>query len=158
MTDGEDCDNAGVYFYGAPPTPAVVAAAATDAQTSIVSDDGGTTIVATWPDVTVTLTIDPAWDRERQLSGIRGWLNRFPPQERGLPGVGAFLDALGGATTCYGTVIRPGYDGDGKVAQFILRLLRVAGGGFVFTHQSFYDQRGHRLIGSPGDPAHLLAN
>ena len=157
MTNGQHRDNAGVYFYGVPPTPSAVVAAATDAQTSVVLDGDETTIVVTWPDASVTLTIDPTWDRERQLSGIRGWLNRFPPEELDHPAVALFLEELGGTTTCYGTVIRPAYDSGGKVGRFILRLLRAADGGFIFTHQSFYDHDGHRLIGSPGDPARLLA-
>src|SRR5262245_8980784 len=52
-------------------------------------------------------------------------------------------------------MITPGYDPEGKVAATLLRLLEPTG-GFFFSHQSFYDSRGRRIIGLPGDPQQLV--
>lgn len=66
----------------------------------------------------------------------------------------ALLASLDRTTTAYGSVITPAFDREGKVAAALLRLLE-ASGGFFFAHQSFYDSKGRRIIGLPGDPDRL---
>lgn len=145
-------DNAGVFFRGPPPTQAQITALAEGAEVTSAPDGNRTRIRVSWPGVSLILTIDPSWPRDLQLAGMRGWISRFPANEQAKPEVQAFLAALNDTTTCYGTVISPGYDAGGKVAGFLQRLLGTQG-GFFFTHQSFYDAQGKWILGSATDPA-----
>ena len=144
-------DNAGIYFYGPPLSSAQVATLAEGAQFFTENNGNKTRISLKWPDVTLVMTIDPEWNRQVQLSGIRGWLSRFPEQEKQSPTVQRFLADLEKTTTCYGSVITPAFDRQGKVSKFLKSLLRKSG-GFFFSHQSFYDSNGQQIVGLPGDP------
>ncbi len=145
-------DNAGIFFYGDPPSPAQIAALAAGAKVRTLSKGNMTSVIVEWPDVTVTVNMDPNWDRSRQLGGIRGWLSQFPEKERTSKPVVSFLAELDRTTTCYGSVISPGYEKEGKAATLLKKLLG-ASGGFFFSHQSFYSSSGSRIAGLPGDPA-----
>ena len=147
-------DNAGIFFYGSPPSPDVIERLAEGATVSKSSAGEKTRVTVKWPDVSVTIVIDPAWNRDVQLSGIRGWLSQFPEPERKSQPVISLLADLDKTTTCYGSVISPGYDSGGKVAGLLRRLLEPSG-GFFFSHQSFYSAQGKRVIGSSGDPSKL---
>ncbi|MBP8255841.1 MAG: hypothetical protein KAX37_00860 [Opitutaceae bacterium] len=147
-------DNAGVFFYGPPPSNAQVASLATGADVTTTIEGSLTNIIVKWPDVSITISIDSAWKREVQLSGIRGWLSQFPAHERNSESVTSFLDRLDRTTTCYGSVISPGYDKAGKVTTLLKRLLGSSG-GFFFSHQSFYDASGVRITGLAGAPSAL---
>ncbi len=144
-------DNAGIFFYGTPPTPAGIEALAEGAQVSTSSDGAATRIVVEWPDVSLTISTAPDWNRSVQLSGIRGWVSRFPESERSSEAVVSFLSELERTTTAYGSIIAPGYDEEGKVVAFLKKLLGGSG-GFFFSHQSFYSASGRRIIGLPDDP------
>lgn len=147
-------DNAGIFFYGKPPSPDRVAGLAAEANVTTVANDNLTNIIVKWPDASVTITIDPTWNREIQLSGIRGWLSQFPEEERNSKPVTSFLSVLDSTTTCYGSAISPGYDKAGKIATLLKQLLGSEG-GFIFSHQSFYNANGVRITGLAGDPAFL---
>ncbi len=112
-------DNAGIFFYGTPPTPAGIEALAEGAQVSTSSDGAATRIVVEWPDVSLTISTAPDWNRSVQLSGIRGWVSRFPESERSSEAVVSFLAELERTTTAYGSIIAPGYDEEGKVVAFL---------------------------------------
>lgn len=144
-------DNAGIFFHGTPPTPAQVAALAEGAKVKTSTEGAVTRIVVEWPDASLTINIDPDWNRDVQLSGIRGWVSRFPDDERSSEAVVSFLAELDRTTTAYGSIIAPGYDEEGKVAALLRELLGTSG-GFFFSHQSFYSASGRRIIGLPGDP------
>lgn len=147
-------DNAGIFFYGTPPSTAQIASLTSGAEVTTAAEGSLTNIIVSWPDVSVTITINPAWNREVQLSGIRGWLDQFPAVERDSKPVTSFLAQLNSTITCYGSVISPGYDKAGKVATFLKQLLGSTG-GFFFSHQSFYNANGVRITGLAGDPATL---
>lgn len=147
-------DNAGIFFYGRAPAPAQIEAAAPGAKVITTQDGRFTTTTILWPDVTLIITVNPDWDREIQLSGMKGWLENFPAAETGTPAVKAFVQNLNRTTTSYGSMIRPGYDAEGKVAATLLRLIQPDG-GFFFSHQSFYDAKGQRIVGLPDDPPKL---
>ena len=147
-------DNAGIYFFGPPPSSAQVAALAEDAL-AVESIDGDKTRVSiAWADVTMAVNIDPRWNRAGQLRGIRTWLASFPESERQSAIVQDFLANLDMVTTCYGSVITPAYDEDGKVVKFLKAMIRPSG-GFIFTRQSFYSATGVRIAGLEGDPRNL---
>ena len=147
-------DNAGIYFFGPPPSSKQLAAMAADASVTESADGDKSRVSITWSDVTIVVTIDPRWNRTTQLRGIRAWLLHFPEDERQSPTVRKFLADLDRTTTCYGCVIFPSYDGDGKVVKFLIATIESAG-GFFFTHQSFYGSSGERIAGIDGDPAML---
>lgn len=144
-------DNAGIFFHGTPPTPAQIGALAEGAKVRTSSEGAVTRIVVEWPDVSLTISTSPDWNRRGQLAGIRGWVSRFPDSERSSEAVVSFLAELDRTTTAYGSVIAPGYDEQGKVAALLKKLLDTSG-GFFFSHQSFYSASGRRIIGLPGDP------
>lgn len=147
-------DNAGVYFYGTPPSTAQIAAFATGADVTTATRGNVTAIIVKWPDVSVMITNDPEWNRAVQLSGIRGWFGELPATEQKSKPVVAFLADLDRTTACYGSVISPGYDKAGKAATLLKKLLGSTG-GFFFSHQTFYSASGTRIAGMPGDPATL---
>lgn len=147
-------DNAAVFFFGQAPSAEQVAAMAEGAHVSIERDERYARVRAEWPDVTATVAIDPHWNREVQISGMRAWIDQFSPELLEPPRVRSFLADLDRTTTCYGTNIEPAYDARGKVVAMLLRLVSNTG-GFFFSHQSFYDSQGRRLFGLPGDPERL---
>jgi hypothetical protein len=147
-------DNAGIFFYGPPPSAAQIIAAARGASTTTELDGNLTKITAKWSDVTLTVSINPSWNREVQLGGIRAWISQFGSEYRNAPGAKNLVANLERTTTCYGSVIAPAYDNEGKVVATLSRLLKTTG-GFFFSHQSFYDATGRRIIGLPGDPSRL---
>lgn len=147
-------DNAGIFFYGAPPSTAQIASLASGAEVSSAAEGKLINVIVKWPDVSVTITINSTWNRDVQLSGIRGWLGQFPAVERDSKHVLSFLAQLNSTTTCYGSVISPGYDKAGKVATFLRQLLGSTG-GFFFSQQSFYNANGVRITGIAGDPTTL---
>jgi len=147
-------DNAGIFFYGPPPSSAQITALAKGAQVIVENNGKKTRMSLKWPDVILVMNIDPEWNRQVQLSGIRGWLGRFPEQEKQSPTVRRFLADLEKTTTCYGSVITPAFDRQGKVSTFLKSLLGKSG-GFFFSHQSFYDSNGRQIAGLPGDPNKL---
>jgi hypothetical protein len=147
-------DNAGIFFYGTAPSPTQISALAAGAKTSSVTKDNTTTVRVEWPDVNISINIDSGWNRNVQLSGIRGWIKGFPEKERTSKSVVSFLATLDNTTTCYGSTISPSYDRDGKVVA-LLKALFGSSGGFFFSHQSFYSASGQRIIGDPGDPTSI---
>jgi len=149
-------DNAGIFFFGPPPTAAQIAAAAPTAKVSTSRDGAVMQTTLRWADVTLEINVEPDWDRDVQLSGIRGYVSRFPANERNTAGVKSMLANLDRVTTSYGSVISPAYDGEGKAAGVLLKLVAVTG-GFFFSHQSFYDASGAWLLGDPSDPRKLGA-
>lgn len=147
-------DNAGIFFYGPPPTLETIIDLAKGAKVTKATADTLTKVAVRWPDVSITITIDPNWNRSVQLSGIRRWLSQFPQNEQTSPAVTTFLANLDRTTTSHGSVISPGYDASGKVANF-LKALVARSGGFFFSHQSFYTAQGTRVAGIGGDPGAL---
>ena len=147
-------DNAGIFFYGPAPSPAQIENLAKGATVSSAAQANTTSIRVEWPDVSITINIDPNWNRDLQLSGIRGWLSQFPKNERSSKQVVSFLSELDRTTTSYGSIISPSYDKAGKAATLLKQLLGSSG-GFFFSHQSFYNAKGERIAGLPGDPAIL---
>jgi hypothetical protein len=77
-------DNAGIFFFGPPPSAEDIAAAAQGAAVSIAREQHLTRITAEWPDVTLVVTINPLWDREVQLSGLRIGSTYSPNRKEGL--------------------------------------------------------------------------
>ncbi len=145
-----------VFFYGPPPDGARIQALATDASSVRRTDDGPRArVTVSWPDVIVTFTMDPAWPRDVQLAGIRGWIDRFPADETRSPQVKRFLADLDGVTTCWGTVVAPALDADGTAVRLLSGLMGPAGGFFFSSGQAFYGADGARIIGLPGAPPEL---
>ena len=107
-----------------------------------------------WPDVAVSITVDPVWDRELHNSGIREWLSGFPAKDKNSKTVKSFLTEIDRTTLCYGSEITPDYDKAGKTAT-LLKQLVGPGGGFLFTHQTYYTANGTRIIGVDGAPVTL---
>jgi hypothetical protein len=151
---GHAQDNAGIFFFGPPPTVEAIQKLAPDATTQVENHEGATRLTLSWPDVSITINIDPNWPRDLQLSGIRSLIDGFPAREKRKAAVVELLRQLDHTTTCYGSVIEPAYDRDGKVIGLLRRLLAPTG-GFLFTHQSFYDAQGRRITGLQEDPEWL---
>jgi hypothetical protein len=104
-------DNAGIFFYGRPLSPEQIIAAARGASAESHLDGNLTRVTATWPDVMLVITIDPSWNRDVQLKGMRNWIGKFGAAS---PATKEFLAHLGRTTTGYGSMITPAYDPEGK--------------------------------------------
>jgi hypothetical protein len=144
-------DNAGLFFYGPAPSTDAIRKAAGDAQVTVDQVESVQRVVVSWPEVSVIIHIDHDWPREEQLSGIRGLLDGFSTRERNKPAVRQFLADLDRTTVCWGSIIEPGYDREGRVVAFFTRLIGTTG-GFLFTYQSFYSSEGKRITGLEDDP------
>lgn len=147
-------DNAAIYFFGTPPGSKAIVALAPDVPSAVTLRDAVVQISFLWADVSLQVSIDPHWNRDNELQKIRGWLARFPEHERDAPGAISFLEKLDKTVACFGAEVEPCYDFEGKVARLLKALISQTG-GFVFSHQSFYSARGHRIVGLPGDPVEL---
>lgn len=148
-------DSVGLFFYGPAPSAEQIAAVAHPAHASTRVDPGNRTrITIAWPDVTLTITIDPEWDKEYQLSGIRGWLGMFNASEEQREAAQKLSAELENTSTCYGSVTAPAFDQQGKAVE-LLKTLMVETGGCFFSRQTFYDPQGKRIIGRVGNPAIL---
>jgi hypothetical protein len=147
-------DSAGLFFFGTAPSTAQIAELAQPAQVSTRIENGNRTrIDIAWPDVALTITIDPDWDKDYQLSGMRGWLGLFKQPEE-LEIAQKLATTLEKTSICYGSVVKPAFDTQGKALGLLKALLGQSGGCF-FSRQSFYDAQGIRIIGRPGNPAIL---
>ncbi len=107
-----------------------------------------------WQDVTVQLTIDPNWDGPVQCAGMKGWICRQAVKQDNKAAVAALVQRIDSTVDCVGSVISPGYDKAGKAASLVLALA-TAFDGYIFSHQSFYDARGVKVIGIDSDPTSL---
>ena len=144
-------DSAGLFFHGTAPTVDDIAKAANGATVNSELVEGVTRVTVAWPDVTVIIHIAADWPRDEQLSSIRSELAGLPAREKNKPAVREFLAHLDKTTMCWGSLIEPGYDREGKVAGFFTSLVGISG-GFLFTYQSFYSSDGRRITGRVGDP------
>lgn len=148
-------DNAGIFSTTkVPPLLPLLSSLAPAANITEGRNGDSTTFTCEWPTVTVTITVDPHWDGSVQLAGMRNWISKFPADERDTPAVAALLRKIEGTVDCIGSVIRPGYDAEGKAAALVLGLAAKLE-GFVFSHQSFYDAAGTKVIGLPDNPAKI---
>jgi hypothetical protein len=148
-------DNAGVYSTQSVKIDRdLIVSLAGKAEVSETVEGEIKKLVCRWTNVSVAVVVDPKWDGDVQIKGMRGWISRFPEEERDITPVAALLRTMDSVTNCYGCVITPGYDPDGKAKALILGLAKKAQ-GFVFSHQTFYDTEGKKIIGLPGDPVTL---
>jgi hypothetical protein len=147
-------DNAGLYFYGPPPSVDDIVKVAGEASVSSTVVESVTRVTVAWPDVTVVIHIDTDWRRVEQLSSIRDALAELPRREQHKPAVREFLANLDRTTACWGSLIEPGYDREGRVAAFFTRLIGITG-GFLSVYQSFYSADGRRITGMEDDPEML---
>lgn len=143
-----------VLFYGPPPTPALIAALAPDAEVSSQESGGKIRIRIAWPTASTVITIDPNWDKAMQMQGMRDWAERFPKHVRELAEVKALIESFEQVQGCYGTVSKPGFDADDKVVG-LLQALLAEGGGFFFSRNSFYGADRIRITGFDEDPPWL---
>ncbi|HKY00931.1 MAG TPA: hypothetical protein VJM53_00090 [Burkholderiales bacterium] len=142
--------NVAVFFFSRPPNKEEIQALASNAKVKITPDWGKTRVAVEWEDVRLMLSIDAKWNSADHVPGIRGWIEQVAGDEPAPP-VRQFFTDLSAITSCYGCVLTPGFDGEGKCFAFLLGLLEGRG-GFYFCHQSFYDARGQRIFGDAGDP------
>ena len=142
--------NVAVFFFSRPPGKEEILGLAGDAKVQIRPDWGKTRITVEWGHVRMLLSIDAKWKSADHVPGIRSWIEQVAGDEQ-TPEVRQFFTGLSAITNCYGCVMTPGFDAEGKCLAFLLGLLEGRG-GFYFCHQSFYDDRGQRLFGDAGDP------
>ncbi|HTH94132.1 MAG TPA: hypothetical protein VL550_02780 [Rhodocyclaceae bacterium] len=142
-----------VFFYGPTPEIARISSLAAPADCDITDVDGKTRITLRWASAETVITIDPTWDRQTQMQGMRGWTERFPKHVRELEGVRALVTSFDTVTACYGTISKPALTAEGL--KFLLQLTGDAG-GFFFSRNSFYDLDGLRITGFDEDPVWLI--
>jgi len=150
-----EVDNAAIYSTKKGATlKSLILSSAPSAQVTESTSGDKTVFLCTWPNVTVKVTVDPHWDGGVQLVGMKGWISRFPPEERDIPPVTLLLKQMDSTIDCFGCVISPHYDPDGKAASLITSLAAKLD-GYIFSHQTFYNLEWEKIIGLPGDPLKL---
>jgi hypothetical protein len=146
---------AGIYLTKkAQSLKAAISSVAPTAKISEVREKDLTVFLCQWPDVNVRITVDPHWDGQTQLAGMKGWIAKFPADEKDTAAVASLLQKMDSTADCIRCVITPGYDKAGRTASLVLGLATKLD-GFIFTHQTFYDAKGTKIIGLPGDPLTL---
>jgi hypothetical protein len=133
---------------------AVISSLAPTARISEVRDRDSTVFLCEWPDVNVRITLDPQWDAQAQVAAMKEWIAKFPADEKDTAAVALLLRKLDSTVERVGCVITPRYDKAGRTASLVLGLATKLD-GFIFTHQTFYDAKGTKIIGLPGDPPTL---
>jgi len=148
-------DNAGIFATTiVPPLKPLLSSLAPGAKISESRQGDMTVFSCEWPDVTVTLTMNPRWDGRVQCSGMKGWISKFPAGDTNTPAVASLLHKIDSTIDCVGSVITPRYDSDGKAASLVLGLATKFD-GYVYSYQSFYDTTGSKIIGVVGNPTKL---
>lgn len=112
--------------------------------------------ICRWDDVAVAVAVNPEWSSDVQLKWMKSWISRFPEDERHAERVVAMLQTMDSVTNCISCTISPRYDAGGKAKLLVLDLAKALR-GFVFSHQTFYDSDGKKIIGTPGDSSILGA-
>jgi hypothetical protein len=148
-------DNAGIYSEkrGAPEKE-LIELLAPKAKVTESREGKKTIFLCEWPDVSVKINVDPDWDLKKMISGMKLWIASFPPEDKGTPSVATLLHQLDATVDCYGCEITPHYDAEGKAAALVLNLAAKCH-GLVFSHLTFYDSEGNRIIGADGEPVNL---
>ena len=155
-TTETSADNAGIFAtrkIGS--LGPLLGAVAAEAQLSRQPEDAITYFFCDWPDLTVQLATDPNWDRRIQCAGMKDWISiqTIPQQKKAA--VATLIQKINATVDCIGTAIAPGYDPEGKAASLVLAIA-TAFDGYIFSHQSFYDARGTKIIGDDSDPISLV--
>ncbi|WP_087016860.1 hypothetical protein [Thaumasiovibrio subtropicus] len=119
---------------------------------AIHSDDELSYLIA-WPDLSIRLGARKEWvDRDVQIEGIYNWVGLFDLDASELV---SFRRRIRNTEDVVGCVIEPAFLADARAQQVLLAIARHYH-GFIFTHQSFYNHDGIKLVGQRVDPVHLI--
>jgi hypothetical protein len=110
--------------------------------------------ICEWPDVTVRLTVDLAWDGAGQRTGMRNWILGLSGVNTNMPAVGLLIHEVDDTIDAVGSVATPQYDSGGKATALILGLATKLN-GFLFAQYAFYDAKGSKIIGLGNAPTKL---
>jgi hypothetical protein len=148
-------DKAGIYSTMKVP-PLKTLLAALDPTAKVVEGRNGdtTNFSCEWQGVTVQFTLKTNWNGPVESSGMKAWIARFPAGEQNTPAVAALLRKMDSSVACVGSVITPRFDPTGKASALVLALATKLD-GYVFSHQSFYDAAGVKIIGNADAPSKL---
>lgn len=141
----------GLFFLHSSPSPELLVCFGTSGGASIEKIEDNTRVIVRFPNALLQITVDANWQRDLQIAGIRGWINRFPEETKTLQPVQRFLLSLEEVVTCYGVVIESDFEMQGEVVSFLLKILEFQE-GFMFSEQAFYDRKGVKIIGLPQSP------
>jgi len=123
-------------------------------QAKITTDNkepGSTSHKITWGETTLAMNFSEDYDQETQNKGALGWISRFPKEDRNTKGAIKLQKVLPTVKHTYGLVLPNGFDGNGIITSFLLKLSEQID-GYLFCNNSFYDHQGFRVIGLPTDP------
>jgi hypothetical protein len=148
-------DKASIYSTRAvPPLKALLQALNPTANIVEGRSGDATNFTCEWPDVTVRFTIKTNWDGPVECSGMKKWILKFPAGEQNTPAVAALGRKMDASVDCVGSVTTPAYDPAGKASSLVLGLAAKLD-GYVFSHESFYDATGAKIIGVADAPLKL---
>lgn len=99
----------------------------------------------------LTMNIKADYDHETQGNGMLGWLSKFPKSETQTPQVNKLSAFVRTIKNSYGLILPQGFDKEGNLTKFILKLGSEADGA-LFSANSFFDSQGFLIIGPPGAP------
>jgi hypothetical protein len=143
-------DNVGIYLLQKGILSVeVISNLAKGASVELTSTEKGKSFHVSWPDVSIIILMRNGWhDRAVQVNGMTNWINSFGSKEKS---VKVLLNKVDAAVDLLGCVIEPAYDNEGKISNLVKHIAKEYN-GFIFSHQSFYDENGKKIIGDPDDP------
>jgi len=104
-----------------------------------------------WGKTTLTINSSADYDQDIQNKGALGWISRFPEEDLNTKEVVNLQKFIPTVKQTYGLVLPNGFDSNGTVTSFLLKLTEEIN-GYIFCHSSFYDFYGFHIIGLPTDP------
>jgi len=148
-------DYTGIYpMRKGAPTKDLISSLAPTAKVTESQEDKATVFLCEWPGLSVKIRVDPTWDVRKQTADLKRWVKAFPPAQSDTAAARTLLVKLDTAMDCFGCIITPHFDNEGRASAFLLSLAREFD-GFVFSHHSFYDGNGAKIIGASDDPENL---
>jgi hypothetical protein len=107
-----------------------------------------------WPDVTVKIRVDPHWDQAYQIKEMKRWITSISREQKDNPIVKDLMTKLESTKNCFGCAVLPRFDPDDKAVSLLLALTST-GDGLIYSHHTFYNAEGNRILGTEGDPARM---
>lgn len=113
--------------------------------------DKDTSFTVSWENTSMRISYFASYDQQANNQGMYDNYSRYPAKNLASPDAKKFLKAIPAFKYTYGMILPKGFDGEGTITQFLLRLATETK-SYMLTNSSFYDQQGFRVMGPVFDP------